>query len=218
MATLQLTCPQCGGTFSFTTYPAIHTKEDILWKDKVRTGEAFLGTCPHCGFQTHYDYSFLYKEEDTHFLMYYAANEEEYKKGYAMMTGQDPMVNWDAISGWRRRVVTSREDILEKLMILDDGLDDRVIEILKALAFVSLHQQKPELAIDTVLFDRGPDGNHYFRFMEKGTCQAAYAFERPMYERVKRNIGEALQKLSDNQVVINSQWAVTALKALEKGN
>ena len=214
MATLSLTCPKCHGTFSFTTYPAFDTGDNILWKEKVRTGEAFLGKCPHCGYETHYDYSFLYKERDTHFLMYYAANKEEYQKAYAMMTGQDPMVNWDAISSWTRRVVTSREDVLEKLMILDDGLDDRIIEILKALAFVSLHQQKPELAIDTVLFDKGQDGNHYFRFSEKGKVLAAYAFDRPMYERVKRNLGDALGKISENQVVINSQWAVGVLKAM----
>lgn len=216
MAILSITCPQCHGTFTFTTYPAIDTKDDGMWAEKVRTGEAFLGKCPHCGWETHYDYSFLYKEREKNFLMYYAANEADYKSGYAMMTGHDPMVDWEKISSWTRRVVTSREDVLEKLMILDDGLDDRIIEILKALAFVSLHQHKPELSVDTVLFDRGSDGNHYFRFSEKGKVVAAYAFERPMYERVKRNLGENLRHLTGGEVVINSQWAVKALRAMQK--
>lgn len=216
MAILSITCPQCHGTFTFTTYPAIDTKDDGMWAEKVRTGEAFLGKCPHCGWETHYDYSFLYKEREKNFLMYYAANEADYKSGYAMMTGHDPMVDWEKISSWTRRVVTSREDVLEKLMILDDGLDDRIIEILKALAFVSLHQHKPELSVDTVLFDRGSDGNHYFRFSEKGKVVAAYAFERPMYERVKRNLGENLRHLTGGEVVINSQWAVKALQTLGK--
>ena len=216
MAILSITCPQCHGTFTFTTYPAIDTKDDGMWAEKVRTGEAFLGKCPHCGWETHYDYSFLYKEREKNFLMYYAANEADYKSGYAMMTGHDPMVDWEKISSWTRRVVTSREDVLEKLMILDDGLDDRIIEILKALAFVSLHQHKPELSVDTVLFDRGSDGNHYFRFSEKGNVVAAYAFERPMYERVKRNLGENLRHLTGGEVVINSQWAVKALWAMQK--
>ena len=216
MAILSITCPQCHGTFTFTTYPAIDTKDDGMWAEKVRTGEAFLGKCPHCGWETHYDYSFLYKEREKNFLMYYAANEADYKSGYAMMTGHDPMVDWEKISSWTRRVVTSREDVLEKLMILDDGLDDRIIEILKALAFVSLHQHKPELSVDTVLFDRGSDGNHYFRFSEKGNVVAAYAFERPMYERVKRNLGENLRHLTGGEVVINSQWAVKALQTLGK--
>lgn len=216
MANLSIQCPQCHGTFAFTTYPAIDTKDDVMWAEKVRTGDAFLGKCPHCGWETHYDYSFLYKEREKNFLMYYAANEEDYKKGYAMMTGHDPMVDWDKISAWTRRVVTSRADVLEKLMILDDGLDDRIIEILKALAFVSLHQHKPELSVDTVLFDRGSDGNHYFRFSEKGNVVAAYAFERPMYERVKRNLGDNLNHLTGGEVVINSQWAVKALQVLGK--
>ena len=216
MANLSITCPQCRKNFNFTTYPAIDTKDDVMWAEKVRTGEAFLGKCPHCGWETHYDYSFLYKEREKNFLMYYAANEEAYKSGYAMMTGHDPMVDWDKISSWTRRVVTSREDVLEKLMILDDGLDDRIIEILKALAFVSLHQHQPELSVDTVLFDRGSDGNHYFRFSEKEKVVAAYAFERPMYERVKRNLGENLRHLTGDEVVINSQWAVKALQTLGK--
>ena len=72
MAILTLTCPACQKLFSFTTHPAFDTGEDASIAEKVRTGEAFVGACPHCGHAEHYSYSFLYKERESHALLYYA--------------------------------------------------------------------------------------------------------------------------------------------------
>ena len=47
MAILTLTCPACQKLFSFTTHPAFDTGEDASIAEKVRTGEAFVGACPH---------------------------------------------------------------------------------------------------------------------------------------------------------------------------
>ena len=66
-----------------------------------------------------------------------------------------------------------------------------------------------------MLFDEGSDGNHYFRFSKDGRVEAAYAFERPMYEKIKNGLAPLLPKLSEGEVVINSQWAAGAMKKIQ---
>ena len=151
MAILTLTCPACQKLFSFTTHPAFDTGEDASIAEKVRTGEVFVGACPHCGHAEHYSYSFLYKERESHALLYYADNEEDFRKACAIMTGRDPSVPWAGIADWSRRVVANRQVLLEKLLLLDLHLDDRVIEIMKVLAHSFLQKQKPGLLVEPSL-------------------------------------------------------------------
>lgn len=208
------TCPRCGKPFSFIRRDVIDTGKEPDMKEKVRTGEAFYVSCPSCGWHTHFDYSFLYREADTGTLIYYANSREFYEAAYYRMTGRSGQ-DFDSIRSWNRRIVTSRNDLLGKLLILDSGLDDRIIEIMKGLAFISLKQKHPEEEVDTVLFDRGGDGNQYFRFSKKGTVKAAYAFERPLYRRIDEVLGPKIRELFKDDVVINSQWAAGIMKKLE---
>ncbi len=216
MEEIKLTCPKCKEEFDFPKYDIVESsKEEKLGMD-LRSNELFHATCPHCGFETYYDYSFLYKDKSKNYLLYYAANEEDYRKAFDMMTGNNPLMDKKLLEGWTKRLVTYRYDIQEKLMILDDGLDDRVIEIMKALAYTKLSQNEPEAKPDTVLFDKGNDGNHYFRFQKGNQVIAAYAFEKPLYNKMKEWLDPRLDDLQGNQVVINSQWAVESMTKLNK--
>lgn len=215
MINQEFTCPKCGKEFNFLRYDVIDTGKDPLMKEKVRNGDAFYAACPFCGWSTHFDYPFLYREEDTRTLIYYANSKEIYEAAYYRMTGSTNGAEWEQIKDWTRRVVTSRNDFLEKLLILDGGLDDRIIEIMKGLAFVSLKQNQPDVEVDTVLFDQGNDGNHYFRFSKNDKVLAAYAFERPLYNQIRQGLMPLMGKLSEGEVVINSQWAAGAMKKIE---
>lgn len=209
------TCPQCGKRFSFIRYDIIDTGKQPEMKEKVRNGEAFYASCPSCGWHTHFDYSFLYREEDTHTLIYYANSREFYEAAYYRMIGRNGGSDFETIRTWNRRVVTSRRDLLEKLLILDCRLDDRIIEIMKGLAFISLKQKHPDIEVDTVLFDRGGDGSCYFRFSRGETVEAAYAFDKTLYRRIDEVLGPRIREIAEGDVVINSQWAARVMKKLE---
>ncbi len=211
MAVLDLTCESCGGKFPFTTRPAIDTGADPSLKEKVRSGEAFLGVCPHCGAKSYYDYSFLYKERETNTLLYYAANEEDFQEACRILTGRSANVPWASISSWRRRVVANRQVLGEKLVLLDAGLDDRVIEILKVLAYSSLHQKKPELTVERVQFEE-QDGRYGFCFYGEKELLTAYGFDMTMYESVKNAFAARLASQGREEILVDSEWAVGVLK------
>ena len=170
MSLLETVCPHCGKSMVFSPIDYINTEERPEMIQKVRDGEAFVSICGHCGKKSRMDYSFLYYQPSALFLVYYAADQEDYEKAWKMLTGQDRgrRLDEEKLRGVKKRLVTSREALREKLMILDSGFDDRVIELMKGLAFMSLRRHSPELHPERVLFDMGADGNHYFRFEEKG--------------------------------------------------
>ena len=215
MSLLETACPHCGKSMVFSPIDSINTEERPEMIQKVRDGEALVSICGHCGKKSHMDYSFLYYQPSALFLVYYAADQEDYEKAWKMLTGQDRehRLDEEKLRGVKKRLVTSREALREKLMILDGGFDDRVIELMKGLAFMSLRCHSPELHPERVLFDMGADGNHYFRFEEKGKVIAAYAFETPMYREIETGVKDMLETLSRNQPVINAEWGAKALRA-----
>ena len=218
MSLLETACPHCGKSMVFSPIDYINTEERPEMIQKVRDGEAFASICGHCGKKSHMDYSFLYYQPSALFLVYYAANQEDYEKAWKMLTGQDRehRLDEEKLRGVKKRLVTSREALREKLMILDSGFDDRVIELMKGLAFMSLRRHSPELYPERVLFDMGAGGNHYFRFEEKGKVIAAYAFEAPMYQEIETGVKDMLETLSRNQPVINAEWGAKALRAIHQ--
>lgn len=218
MSLLEIACPHCGKPMTFSPIDYINTEERPEMMQKVRDGEAFASVCSHCGKKSHMDYSFLYYQPSALFMVYYAADREDYEKAWKMLTGQDGehRLDEEKLRGVKKRLVTSREAFREKLMILDGGFDDRIIELMKGLAFLSLCQNRPGLHPDRVLFDVGSDGNHYFRFEEKGKVIAAYAFEAPMYRDMETGVKDVLETLSKNQPVINAEWGAKALHAIRQ--
>ncbi len=210
MAVLDLTCESCGGKFPFTTRPAIDTGVLPSMKEMVRSGEAFLGVCPHCGAKSYYDYSFLYKERETNTILYYAASEENLQEACRLLTGYHAAVPWSSISSWRRRVVTSRGDFAEKLRLLDAGLDDRVMEILKALAYSSLRQKKPELAVERVQFEER-NGTYGLCIYSEGKLYMALGFDRAMYEQVKNRYASLMAAHEREDVLVDRDWALKLL-------
>ncbi len=215
---LEVSCPHCGKTVSFERLDHIDASKQPEMIRKVRNNEAFLFSCGHCRYRTHMDYSFLYSEPSSLFMIYYAADQEDYGEAWKLLTGQSEKHGLDEekLKGMKKRLVTSHEAFQEKLMIFDGGLDDRIIEIMKGIAYATLRQKQPELHPEKVRFDLGGDGNHYFRFEEQGKTVAAYAFERPMYEQIRTGLKEIVDRLSENQPVINAEWSAKALAEIQK--
>jgi len=211
-----ITCPRCGKTVAFERISYIDAGKDPSAIEKVKSGEMFLTPCPGCGEDIFIDQSFLYFRPDAMLLMYYAADADAYKAAWKLLTGTDADRALDdtKLTGVRRRLVTSRESFLEKQMIFEGGLDDRLIEIMKVFVFAALKKNHPEMEADKILFDLGSDGNHYFRVLDGKETIAIRAFERPDYNEIRMHIGDRLAAFSENVPVIGAKWAAETLGAM----
>lgn len=71
-------------------------------------------------------------------MIYYVQNEEDYESACNMFSGEDMPEIFENLMAekYLYRIVTSPGELREKIIIFDNGLDDRVIEIAKIFTLV----------------------------------------------------------------------------------
>ena len=72
-----VTCPECGKEDEFITWRSINTMLDPEMKEKVRTGEAFTWTCPHCGHTATVQYTTLYHQMEDQVMIYLVFGDQK---------------------------------------------------------------------------------------------------------------------------------------------
>jgi hypothetical protein len=147
--TTTVTCPHCGHSQDFSTWPSLNVSLDPDEKPRLLSGELHRFTCGKCASQTQVSYPLLYHDMERKLMLY---NLEE---------GDTPEVLPDGILGgllgimresYSFRQVHSRNELVEKIRIADAGLDDRVVEIFKVI----LRGQNTELS----------EGDLYFSYIQ----------------------------------------------------
>ena len=66
------------------------------------------------------------------------------------------------------RIVTSPNQLIEKIQIFDAGKDDRIMELVKLLVTDSLHENNPDKEFDELRFAVDDDGTNILIIINKG--------------------------------------------------
>ena len=119
-------CSKCSQSNEITIYKSINTADDPTLKGRVRDGSLFLWQCPHCGTVNLARYETLYHDPE-HKIMLWLAPED--KISPAQM--QAITNHTKAMGGYTLRLVGDMGELMEKVRIFDEGLDDAVVELCK---------------------------------------------------------------------------------------
>lgn len=185
---IQATCSRCGASHQIDAVQSVNAKTQAELASKVRGGELFTWTCPHCGTVNLVKFPFLYHDP-----------EEK-----LMLVLTDSAVNADGLpDGYTGRLVGSVGDLLEKIKIFDTGLDDIVIEMCK---FVTVREMGKDLQLRFLKLD-GADSEMTFTYPDNGQMQMlAVGFN--VYEDcagiVRRN--PAIKQAAVGLVKVDSDW------------
>ena len=127
-------CPSCKQPGFIEAWPRINSARDVEAKKLLMDGRLFKYTCPVCGTTVSMTYDCLYHDVEHKALLYYstgALSEDECIKQLDHLADQ---AEWDdciAPGSYQRRLVLTTFEFCEKVRILEDGYDDRVIELMK---------------------------------------------------------------------------------------
>ena len=122
----KIVCPYCHESFETTIYESVNVTLDEDDRDKVLSGDIFHQECPHCHQEYMSQYPCLYHDQDMKFMVYL------YDGPIDMAAMSAPLLE----KGYILRRCRSIEDFIEKIQILSDGLDDRIVEFAKYDCFV----------------------------------------------------------------------------------
>lgn len=133
---IELRCPMCGAIF--------HKKSETLLlhgfesndEARLRDGTFFTAHCPICGKESKILHNFLYIDKEHHFAILVKSRKD-------MVESDQELYARDA--HLRKRYVSKVDEIPEKIRVLEDGLDDRVIEILKLKLLWQYQRKTPDV-------------------------------------------------------------------------
>lgn len=129
-------CSKCGCEYTIKIYEEINIQENASLKEKLLDHRLISKKCKKCGNESLNIYPFLYTDLDKKLLVWFVPTESE-KELKEVLDGinEDMDLKEKADSSFMMRVVSNFNELKEKIIIRDLGLDDRIIELIKIYYF-----------------------------------------------------------------------------------
>ena len=196
----ELSCPKCGKKHSLRKYKTINVTEKAKMKKDILQNRVFQFTCDHCNYMAPLTYNSLYVDREKKLMIYMAPTmTAEVKQELQCFSREE--------GNMTRRLVDNINDLKEKIMIADNGLDDRMIEVIKIMY---LNQIKKEMEDDTlmdILFDYSADQMCFLVFFQKKGI-GKIPLTKEFYKGVEEKYRKAVEAVPmDSFETVNMEWA-----------
>ena len=141
--------------------------------------------------------------------MIYLVSESEVEKAYEMFYGENALFDFRT-KKYLARIVTSPNQLVEKIQIFDAGKDDRIMELVKLLVADFLHENNPDKEFDELRFAVDDDGTNILIIINKGEITGAVDIDN-MYEFASSHCDDFKDLRDDEDIVINRKWILNKL-------
>jgi hypothetical protein len=196
-------CPACGRARDVTLVQSINARTEPEAKRELLAGELNLLACD-CGRRTPLSTTMLFVDPDAGVYVRVCPD------GEAQVAEAADLFRASGATG-RLRIVPSPNALREKVKIVDAGLDDWAIELLKVLLLATVGD------LDRILlFDRAdPEAGilHWVLFDETNTTPSPHQSPLAAYARI---VATAMPAPA-TELEIDRAWAVAAAQALVSG-
>jgi hypothetical protein len=199
--TARVTCPACGRTHDRELVQSINTQTNPKDKERLLAGELNVLDC-ECGKRTQLAATVLFHDPDAHYYCQVVPGGEQAMQEAAAAFAAS------GVSG-TLRLVPSLNALVEKVKLLDAGLEDWAIEMAKVLLLASIGE------IDRVLLfaavDRDKDVLRWVIFDEEGRSPEPVSSPLAAYEKLATR---TQSKPPASEFRIDRAWAVEAVKQM----
>jgi len=141
--------------------------------------------------------------------MIYLVSESEVEKTYEMFYGENALFDFRT-KKYLARIVTSPNQLVEKIQIFDAGKDDRIMELVKLLVTDFLHENNPDKEFDELRFAVDDDGTNILIIINKSEITGAIDIDN-MYEFASSHCTDFKDLRDDEDIVINREWILNKL-------
>ncbi|MBR5155480.1 MAG: CpXC domain-containing protein [Clostridia bacterium] len=116
--TMPINCPACCTEQVFKICPSIDVQKNPDLKEGIFNRDIFRFICPECGEEILVAYNCTYIDRDNNFMV-------------ALVTDGDTASV--ETSNYTLRIVRSINEFVEKIALMEDGIDDRIVELYKIM-------------------------------------------------------------------------------------
>lgn len=202
----EITCPKCGHKFEKTLPTAIFSLGEE--RDEVLSGKFASITCPSCANEFLLNYRFAYTDEINRFMVVNdpAFVNKKARLAFSTSLGLIGKARKDELVKHKLRLSYDYKSLREKISILEMGLDDKVVELMKYFLINSEDfAYKPEQIKDFIFTE---DKAFYLETVLNVGLKLE--FSDILYNTIVENYGDYLKK--DMNLFVDRAWAENFLK------
>ena len=195
-------CPHCGQKSARTVLTNLNVDKNPEFRAAVQDLSCFRWVCPNCGVSSLVIDPCLYHDMSNQFMVWLSPEGRPQEVG-----------GFDPLAGYTLRYVDDLNAFREKINVLERGLDDRAIELMKLLLLFQLHR---DLDVVELLFHdmNGKDGTFTFVAVLSDGVEQYIAMPGDTYQRLSADIAERLFTNNREFQKIGLDWAKDALELL----
>lgn len=209
MKTLNIECPKCGKQDEKKTLSHIKLSNNPEAREQILDGSFFKWECPECKESFFMQTPFLYSDDENRFMVYFIPGFKE--RSYKIPTVIKTQNDYDTSSSVLR-IAANFVEFVEKIRILEAGLDDRVVESVKLL-YSNMHTQDKDEKVYNMVFESCEDNGdmHFGVYLENRDFEAV--LPQSVYDLAIIDISPMFgDDPGDEFIVIDQIWLSQVLK------
>lgn len=219
-------CPKCGKEIAIDIWDSVDMPYDAQHKDAVMKNAFFTGHCEDCDLLFPVAYKCTYNDMERRYLIWIDPRPKDIAQK-AIDSYNDKLKTDDGIRlariDYTLRIVRNTNDLREKILIFDEGLDDRYIETMKLAYLPVFKKSYPDSKVVGIYFDKNPERSDYHWVVAfDNRTPVVVPINMDMYADMKRDLADYVEaNTPEGLAEINVAFAanVFADKAkAEKGN
>jgi hypothetical protein len=213
-------CPKCGSDIEFPVRKLIYDKDSIELQRDIISRKIFEFKCPKCRCNGYVNYPLVYFQPHKKVLIYNTTDSSKINYSH-----QD-FFDWISESGcpdnidiknddYIRRITISQKEFIEKIQILNNGRDDRIIEFVKLSLGFKANKKNKSLNVNNGHY-RYEQGKEYIDFYECNDINYTVEIPEGFYDKVYSElIDEFSDKTEGTNQIVDGPW-LTSMLALKK--
>lgn len=205
----KVVCPNCGHEQEIIVWDSVEVTDSPEAKDAIMKNELFTFECVQCGARMPMVQTCLYHDRENRLLVYVVPDYDEAEENQVkdLINKKEVPVSENKLDGYMIRIVSSVNALKEKIILKQQGLDDRIMELMKLYyrgeAITAVGKNK----ILEILFEPIGEKGGFVFLMQDGSPFFA-DFDRDAYETLKEDMAEKVDEhTSAGYSEINMDWA-----------
>lgn len=193
-------CPQCHHESRWPIWTEIDAVENPEMRDTIINGKLFLWECPNCAKEISIINDLLYFDKNNHFAILLERDNAE-----DMVSAKGRLENPDDYE--RLRLCSGFLGMCEKIICLEQGLDDKALEIYKLLLLVNIDQPPDYFVCEGI-----DESGLLMRAWKDKKAGSLFAAPPELYRQIEQDLKGGNKDFEKKSFVrIDQSWAMRYL-------
>lgn len=207
-------CPKCNEDLVVKLKEFVDVALDPIYKEQLLAGDFFMVKCDSCGDETIIEYPMMYIDSSKKLNIYMAPDhEEDLLDNLNSLEVPDGDLDPEAIY----RVVDNSAELIEKIIIVDSGRDDRILQLYKMIICENTKEELPGMEPSDLLYIKDGSEEYFVIWTtenEDGDRLSA-DLDEELYIELERDFGDALETEPNKYVKVDKEWILSRIEIAE---